>query len=131
MKKSVAFFISALFLLGAGCKLSFPPATYEWNAYDRVAATTTIVSFEYPSSFGVKKDGNLGEDAQIRVGNLTGRVEIYNINFFGDENIYKDYPDKPKETFKKGNFYVYVFYDRKDTDEKSTLNKIVESIKIK
>jgi hypothetical protein len=132
MKIAAASFVAALILLGAGCSVADnSPKQYDWQAYDRGAATTTVVSFTRPASFSIKQGGSAGNNEKIYIGNITGKIEIYNFDFYGDENVYKDYPEKPKATYKKGNFFVYVFYEKGDTAERDTLINIVNTIKVK
>ena len=134
--KIILAIASGLVLLGAGCagditQLYSQNATelYSWNAYDRVAATSTIVTFDHPSGYAIKNGGAMSSE-KIIIGGLFGRIEIYNQDFYNTSN--NDLlPVRPNESFTKGNFYVYLFHNPADKPTKAELIKIVNSIKIK
>lgn len=133
----IAATLFGLVLLGAGCRQSISEIysrstteSYEWNAYDRVIATSTVVAFDHPSGYAIKVSGKSGSSEKIIIGGLLGRIEIYNQDFYNINNNDLD-PVRPSETFKKGNFYVFTFHNKVDQRTKDELLKIVNSIKIK
>lgn len=123
--KIILAIASGLVLLGVGCE-SNALESYTWNAYDRVTATVTSVTFDHPSGYAIKEAGS----EKIIVGGLLGRIEIYNQDFYNIDNNDLN-PARPNETFKKGNFYAYLFHNKTDKPTKDELLKIVSSIKIK
>ncbi len=135
--KIILAIASGLILLGAGCASQIAQLyskntteSYSWNAYDRVTATSTVVTFAHPSGYAIKENGSLASTEKIIIGGLFGRIEIYNQDFYntGNNDLL---PARPNETFKKGNFYIYLFHNKSDKPTKDELIKIVNSIKIK
>ena len=135
--KIIVLLLFSLVLLGAGCVDSITQLyvkntteSYSWNAYDRVTATSTIVTFDHPSGYAIKVSGQSGSSERVIIGGLLGKIEIYNQDFYNTNNNDLD-PVRPNETFKKGNFYVFIFHNKADPGTRDELLKIVNSIKIK